>query len=114
LIGVKARRMRTGYDARSASEEDAMINENDILDMTCLTRDQIAAIAAHEHMGDVQAAELGEYLMHVHHGPQTVQRMICEDIAAALAADDLPRARALYATLKAFLAEHPEALRGNR
>jgi hypothetical protein len=90
-----------------------MINENDIIDMTCLTRDEIAAIAEHEHIGAVQAAEMGEYLMHLHHGPQSVQRMICEDISAAIRADDVPRARALYATLKAFLADHPEALRGN-
>lgn len=90
-----------------------MINENDILDMTCLTRDQIAAIAAHEHLDAVSAAELGEYLMHLHHGPQKVQQMICEDITEALHADDLPRARSLYAALKGFLADHPEALRGN-
>jgi ATP-dependent protease HslVU (ClpYQ) peptidase subunit len=90
-----------------------MINENDIIDMTCLTRDEIAAIAEHEHLGDVQAAELGEYLMHLHHGPQRVQRMICEDISAAIHAGDLAHARALYATLRAYLADHPEALRGN-
>lgn len=90
-----------------------MINENDILDMTCLTREQIAAIAEHEHIDAVSAAELGEYLMHLHHGPQKVQQMICEDIADALHADNLVQARALYAALKAFLADHPEALRGN-
>lgn len=90
-----------------------MINENDILDMTCLTRAQIAAIAEHEHIDEVSAAELGEYLMHLHHGPQKVQAMICEDIAEALHADDLSRARGLYAALKGFLADHPEALRGN-
>ncbi|WP_209427505.1 hypothetical protein [Pararhodobacter sp. SW119] len=90
-----------------------MINENDILDMTCLTRAEIAAIAEHEHIGDVAAAEMGEYMMHIHHGPQHVQQMICEDIQAALRSRDLMRARALYQTLKAFLAAHPEALRGN-
>lgn len=90
-----------------------MINENDILDMTCLTREQIAAIAEHEHLDQVSAAELGEYMMHIHHGPQKVQQMICDDVVDALHADDVPRARALYKTLKQFLAEHPEALRGN-
>ena len=90
-----------------------MINENDILDMTCLSREQIAAIAVHEHLDEVAAAELGEYLMHIHHGPQKVQQMICEDIAEALHRDDLDDARALYKALKAFLTEHPEALRGN-
>ncbi len=90
-----------------------MINENDIIDMTCLTRAEIAAIAEHEHIGDVEAAELGEYLMHGHHGPQRVQQMICDDIREALHADDVARARALYQTLHAYLAVHPEALRGN-
>ncbi len=90
-----------------------MINENDILDMTCLNREQIAAIAEHEHIDEVSAAEMGEYLMHVHHGPQRVQQMICEDIAEALHLDDLSKARGLYKALKQFLAEHPEALRGN-
>ncbi|WFE75948.1 hypothetical protein [Roseinatronobacter sp. S2] len=90
-----------------------MINENDILDMTSLTRAQIAAIAEHEHITPVLAAELGEYMMHIHHGPQHVQQMICDDIAHALHAGDLGKARGLYATLKQFIAEHPEALRGN-
>ncbi len=90
-----------------------MINLNDILDMSCLTRDEIAAIAEHEHLDAPQAVALGEYLMHAHKGTQAVQLMICEDIRAALQADDLPRARALYATLKAYVAGHPEAARGN-
>jgi len=90
-----------------------MINENDILDMTCLTRAEIAAIAEHEHIDAVTAAEIGDYTMHHHHGPQRVQRMICEDIQVALRAGDLTHARALYKTLKEFLAAHPEALRGN-
>jgi len=90
-----------------------MINENDIIDMACLTRAEIDAIAEHEHVGPVEAAEMGDYLMHIHQGPQAVQRMICEDIRGALHLGDPARARELYATLKAFLAAHPEALRGN-
>jgi len=90
-----------------------MINDNDIIDMACLTRAEIDAIAAHEHLTPVEAAERGEYLMHLHHGPQRVQSMICGDIREALHADDLPRAKALYATLKGFLAEHPGAIRGS-
>lgn len=90
-----------------------MINLDDIEDMTCLTRAEIAAIAEHEHMPEVSAAALGDYLMHLHKGPQQVQRMICEDIRAALHRDDLGHARSLFATLRSFLAEHPEALRNN-
>jgi hypothetical protein len=90
-----------------------MISDTDILDMCCLTRDQIAALAAHDHIDPVSAAGLGEYLMHLHHGPQRVQQMICDDIAAALHGGQIGTAKALYATLKGFLAEHPEALRSN-
>lgn len=90
-----------------------MISDTDILDMCCLTRAQIDALAAHDHIDPVTAAEMGEYLMHLPHGPQRVQQMICDDISTALHAGDVQSAKALYATLKAFLAEHPEALRGN-
>ena len=90
-----------------------MINENDILDMTCLTRAEIAAIAEHEHITEVEAAEIGDYIMHIHHGPQKVQAMICDDIRDALHNGQLTHARALYKTLAAFVADHPEALRGN-
>ena len=90
-----------------------MISLDDIEDMTCLTRAEIAAIAEHEHIGDGNAALLGEFLMHAHKGPQTVQRMICEDIRDALHRDDLPHARELFATLRTFVAAHPEALRNS-
>ena len=88
-----------------------MISLDDIEDMTCLSRAEIAAIAEHEHICDGDAALLGEYLMHIHKGPQRVQQMICEDIREALRRDDLPHARELFVTLRAFVADHPEALR---
>ncbi len=90
-----------------------MISLDDIEDMTCLTREEIAAIAEHEHLPEVNASALGEYLMHLHRGPQQVQAMICEDIRDALHKDDVAHARALFATLRHFIAEHPEAVRGS-
>lgn len=96
----------------SDREDHAMINLDDILDMASLTRDEIAALAAHEHLDAEPAAALAEYLMHLPKGPQAVQRMIAEDIRDALHADDLLRARQLYATLHRFVKDHPEAVRG--
>lgn len=90
-----------------------MINLDDILDMSCLTREEIAAVAEHEHLGRARAAALAEYLMHLPKGPQAVQKMICEDIRAALHRDDLAHARDLWATLGEFVKSHPESLRGN-
>jgi hypothetical protein len=89
-----------------------MISLDDIMDMTDLTREEIAAVAEHEGLSDVSAATLADYTMHLHHGPQTVLRMISEDIRAALRKDDVDHARDLYAVLHHFVATHPDAARG--
>lgn len=91
-----------------------MITAEDIEDMTDLTRDEIAAVAEHEHMTEASAAIMADYLMHHRKGPQAIQRMICEDIREALHGGDLPHARSLYATLHRFMTEHPDAARGAR
>jgi hypothetical protein len=90
-----------------------MINLEDILDMCPLTREEVAAIGEHEHVEGVAAATLADYLMHLRKGPQEVNRMICEDIRAALHRDDVEHARKLFAALKHFMATHPEAARGS-
>lgn len=89
-----------------------MINLEDILDMCPLSRAEVDALAEHEHSDEMAAATLAEYLMHLHHGPQRVQEMICDDIRAALHRDDLGHARELFAALRHFMSEHPEAARG--
>lgn len=89
-----------------------MITLDDIEDITDLTRDEIAALAEHKHVDLMAATLLGDYLMHQHHGPARIQQMICDDIRTALHKDDLPHARALFATLRHYMDEHPEAARG--
>lgn len=89
-----------------------MITLDDICDICTLTREEIDAIAAHEHVEGLNAAALAEYMMQGHHGPQHVQRIICEDIRAALHAGDLRHARDLFSVLRHFMSEHPEAARG--
>ncbi|WP_288939872.1 hypothetical protein [uncultured Roseovarius sp.] len=89
-----------------------MITLDDIRDMTCLSREEIAAVAEHEHLPPLSASVLGDYMMHLPKGPQQVQQMICEDIRAALHRDDLSHARDLYVVLHRFLQDHPEAVRG--
>lgn len=88
-----------------------MISLDDIEDMTDLTRAEIAALAEHEHVGEMDAALLGDYLLHLHHGAYRVQSMICDDIREALHRDDLVHARTLFAVLRGFVATHPEAAR---
>ncbi|NNU79947.1 hypothetical protein HMH01_05790 [Halovulum dunhuangense] len=89
-----------------------MISIEDIVGMTDLTEDEVAAIAEHEHMELAPAAALASYVMHEAHGPARIQQMICEDIREALHRDDLSHARTLFQALRHFMAQHPEAARG--
>jgi hypothetical protein len=89
-----------------------MITLEDVEDMSALTRAEIEALSEHEHISTFDATLMGDYMMHVHHGPQKVHEMICDDIRAALHEDNVDHARELFAVLRGFLAEHPEAARG--
>lgn len=89
-----------------------MISLEDLEDMCSLTRAEIAQVAAHEHVTTADAVAEIEQLMHQHGGPQKLNQILCEDIRAALHADDLPEARRLFALLRGFLTDHPEAVRG--
>lgn len=89
-----------------------MITAQDVVDMTDLSAEEVEAIAEHEGLPEVNAACLGEYMLHCHKGGQAVQEMICDDIRAALHRDDVRHARDLYVVLKHFVTEHPEAARG--
>ena len=89
-----------------------MINLDDVVDMSVLTRAEIDALAEHEHWEKFSAMLMGEYLMHKHHGPHVVNEMLCEDIRAALHGGDVPHAKELFAVLRQFIADHPEAVRG--
>jgi hypothetical protein len=91
-----------------------MITLEDVEDMSSLTRAEIEVLAEHAHLMALDATLKGEYMLHQHHGPQRLHQIICDDIRAALHADDLAHARALFAVLRGFLAEHPEAARGAR
>ena len=90
-----------------------MITLDDIIDMTDLTHEEVAAIAEHEGLPELNAAALADYMMHHHKGPQTVNRMICEDLRAALHRHDSDHARELFVVLQHFIAQHPEAIRGS-
>ena len=89
-----------------------MISLEDMEDMCSLTRAEIAQVAAHEHITEEAAVAEIERLMHQHGGPQALNQMLCEDIRAALQADNVAEARRLFALLRGFLAAHPEAVRG--
>lgn len=86
-----------------------MISKEDIIGLCGLTEDEVDAIAEHEHIPDVAAAALGDYLLHRHHGVDRIRGMIVDDLRAARARGDFDHAKALFMALRHFLADHPEA-----
>lgn len=84
-----------------------MISKDDILGLTDLDEDEIDAIAEHEHIPDVAAAALGDYLLHQANGAERVHDMIVDDIREALDRQDGAHAASLYVTLRHFMTTHP-------
>ena len=86
-----------------------MIALEDCMAMCGLTEAEIDAIAEHEHIPELAAAALADYLLHRERGARVVRDMIRDDIRHAIRVGDAGHARQLIAALNHFLAEHPEA-----
>ncbi|OJU10306.1 MAG: hypothetical protein BGN85_07055 [Alphaproteobacteria bacterium 64-11] len=86
-----------------------MISLEDCIAMCGLNAAEVAAIAEHEHLPDIVAAELGSYLLHRAHGSEIIRQMLVDDIRASLAAGDNRHAALLVSALRHFLSQHPEA-----
>ena len=63
-----------------------MLTLEDCVALSDLTEDEILAIAEHEHIPEMAAAELGNYLVHAADGERYIKAMIRDDIAAAAGA----------------------------
>jgi len=86
-----------------------MITIEDCLALSDLTEEEINAIAEHEHLPEIIAAELGNYLAHLPGGIHLIQSMIRDDIAAARLRGDQRHAVRLGLILAHFCCEHPDA-----
>ncbi len=86
-----------------------MLTFEDCIALTDLTGEEIAAIAEHEHLPAIDAAELGNYLVHDARGGPVIRRMILDDIEAAGQRGDFRHALALKLVLKHFVETHPKA-----
>ncbi|KAB2916701.1 MAG: hypothetical protein F9K29_10665 [Hyphomicrobiaceae bacterium] len=85
-----------------------MISLEDCLALCGLTSDELHALAEHEHIPDMAAAALGQYLLNQPGGCKTIQNMISEDIRWARERGDERHARELTLTLQEFVSSHPE------
>lgn len=83
-----------------------MLTFEDCLGFCELTEDEIDAIVEHEHLPEIVAAELGNYLIRGANGQLLIQRMIFDDIVAAQRRGDLAHAAKLKHTLRHFIETH--------
>ncbi len=85
-----------------------MITLEDCIAFCGLTEAEILALAEHEHIPEIAAAALADYLLHQEHGSEKIRQMIVDDIRAALARGDRKHAKELFAALRHFVGTHPE------
>lgn len=85
-----------------------MITLEDCIAFCGLTEDEVMAIAEHEHVPEIAAAAMAEYLLKQRRGADKIHCMIVDDIRAALRRGDKKHAGELFAALRHFLSTHPE------
>lgn len=85
-----------------------MLTVEDCIGLCDLTRDEIAAIAEHEHVPEIVAAEMGAYLVTLPDGERRLKRMILDDIAESEARGDFKHALKLKLVLHHFVETHRE------
>ena len=87
-----------------------MITLEDCLGLCGLTEEEVLAIAEHEHLPEIAATALAEYLLSLEHGSEKVRDMIVDDIRQAqLNSGDKEHVVTLLHVLHHFLKTHPEA-----
>lgn len=85
----------------------ALITIEDCIGLCGLSRDQIDAIAEHEHLPEAAAAALAAWLMgKPAAGQREIRDMMRDDVRAAIASGNHAHAAELLSALRHFLTEH--------
>ena len=84
-----------------------MLTIEDCIALCELNADEVRAIAEHENIPEIAAAELANYLVHCSDGELCIKTMIRDDISRAVAAGNRARAFALKTMLRNFVLQHP-------
>jgi len=84
-----------------------MLTLEDCIALCELSEEEVLAIAEHEHIPEIAAVELGNYLVHTPEGELCIKAMIRDDIGAAAARGDRDHALALRLLLRNFVLQHP-------
>jgi Rad3-related DNA helicase len=86
-----------------------MISLEDCVGLSGLTEEEILAIAEHEHIPEIAASALGQYLSRQEGGIEQIRDMIMHDIRQAQQGKDKQHIVVLLHVLHHFLKAHPEA-----
>jgi len=85
-----------------------MLTIQDCIDICQLDEAEIKAIASHEHIPEMAAVELAEYLIHCDDGELRIKRIILDDIEDAKARGDEEATRRYEGVLRSFIQHHPD------
>ncbi len=84
-----------------------MLTIEDCIELCGLSAEEIDAIAQHEHIPEMQAIELAEYLVHCDDGIPRIKHIIQDDLADARQRHDTEAIKRYRNVLKHFIASHP-------
>jgi len=91
-----------------------MITLDDCIALCGLSEEEVLAIAEHEHIPEIAATGVAEYLLMSKDGPQKIGDMILDDIRAAQGMGDRIHVARLLHALHHFLRKYPQACPGAR
>ncbi|EWY37714.1 hypothetical protein N825_16815 [Skermanella stibiiresistens SB22] len=83
-----------------------MLTIEDCIALSELTENEIKAIAEHEHVPEMIALELGNYLLHRDDGQTCIKGIILDDIRQAEERGDKRHATRLKLVLRHFMDTH--------
>jgi hypothetical protein len=86
-----------------------MITLEDCIGLCGLTEEEVLAVAEHEHLPEIAATALAQYLLSREYGSEDIRDMIVEDIRQAQWSGNKEHVLTLLHVLHHFLLTHPEA-----
>ena len=102
-------RMLTHIVVLDSAWLEKMITLEDCVALCGVTEEEVLAIAEHEHIPEIAATALAQYLTYQDHGEEKIRDMIVDDIRASQARNERQRVLALLHVLHHFLRAHPAA-----
>jgi hypothetical protein len=84
-----------------------VLSLEDCIALCGLSEDEVLAIAEHEHVPEVVAAELGNYLVQTPEGEMRIKSIIRDEMVRARLRGDRKHELALMRLLREFVLQHP-------